>query len=153
MKLRLIIEANLATPAGQSAGGRTGATTADLAKAAGKKAAQTAAEFIPGAATVASIGETAAQIFSLLKNRQKATNFIAQAMSFPDNQREQLNLFDVDDAMWDPKTGVLSNQAKLEIIGIVERDLAKYLGQNQTPPANFANNIAIQYLKSKARIA
>lgn len=153
MKLRNISEANIATAAGQSAGGRQGATATDVAKYAGKKALQTAAEFVPGAATVASFGETAVQIFNMIRNRQNASRFIAQAMSLPDNQRQGANIFDIDDAMWDPKTGILSNAAKLEILRTVETELTKYVNANQPPPANFANNIAIQYLKSKVRLA
>lgn len=151
MKLSAISEANLATTAGQSAAGRTGASVGDFAKAAGQQALGVAADMVPGVAAAKAVGGAAIQIFNLIRNRQKATNFINQAMSLPDNSRTQSNIFDVDDGLWDPNTGVLSQPAKLAILQLVETELTKYISSNQIPPANFANNIALQYLKTKVK--
>lgn len=74
-------------------------------------------------------------------------------MSVPDNQREGSNVFDIDDALWDERTGVLNDTSKKEIIKLVETELAQLVNGNQKIPANFANNLAVNYLKGKAHNA
>lgn len=43
-------------------------------------------------------------------------------------------------------------KAKLAILELVEVELAKYINNNQIPPANFANNIALYFLRSKINL-
>ncbi len=102
----------------------------------------------------------AGQIFNLIKNRQDAGRLIQQAMSLPDSTRGNVpnaEIFDIDDSLWDQKTGVLSQPAKNEILQIVQARIQQIsTNPKSITPENmkgFANKIAIEYLQNKSRIA
>jgi hypothetical protein len=144
MKLRIIREANIATQQGQ------GTSAGQIAKSIIGTAARGAATAV-GADLAIQIGQEALNIFNLVKSRKKATDFISKAMGVGDGQRAPINIFDVDDGLWDARSGVLNDNAKAQIIKLVEQELNKYIAQSQTPPENFANNLAIYWLRSKVQ--
>lgn len=98
----------------------------------------------------------AGQIFNLIKNRQDARNLIQQAMSLPDASRGSVahaEIFDIDDSLWDAKTGLLSAAAKAEILKIVQSRIQQIASNPQSVNPDslkgFANNIAIEFLRNK----
>ena len=81
-------------------------------------------------------------------------------MSLPDSTRGNVpnaEIFDIDDSLWDQKTGVLSQLAKNEILQIVQARIQQISANPKSiTPENmkgFANRIAIEYLQNKSRIA
>jgi hypothetical protein len=139
MKLTTIYEADITRADYSSLGKEVGSAAADVAKS-----------FIPGAELAERAGKLTMEIVNLVKNKKRATRLIKQAMTVPDNQREDLNIFDIDDDLWGPD-GILSQHAQREIFNLVERALTDYVERKQTLPPNFANEIAITYIRSKTK--
>lgn len=134
-------------------------TVGQVAKSVG----QAAIGAVSGALGIDSIIQAAGlagQIFNLIKNRQDAGNLIQQAMSLPDASRGNVanaEIFDIDDSLWDAKTGLLSPAAKAEILKIVQSRIQQIAANPQSfNPASlkgFANNIAIEFLRNKSKAA
>ena len=110
-----------------------------------------------GIDSIIQAGQIAGQIFNLIKNRQDAGELIQQAMSLPDSTRggvANAEIFDINDSLWDEKTGILSQLAKNEILQLVQTRLQKIAANPQSvTPENmkgFANNIAIEYIQNKS---
>jgi len=131
-------------------------TAGQVARAVG----QTAVGAVSGLMGIDSIIQAAGlagQIFSLIKSRQDAGNLIKQAMSIPDSSRGSVpnsEIFDIDDSLWDDKTGILSPVAKNEIMGLVQGRIQQISSnpKSVTPDSlkGFANKIAIEYLQKKS---
>lgn len=131
-------------------------TAGQVARAVG----QTAVGAVSGLMGIDSIIQAAGlagQIFSLIKSRQDAGNLIKQAMAIPDSARGNVpnsEIFDIDDSLWDDKTGILSPVAKNEIMGLVQSRIQQIASdpKSVTPDSlkGFANKIAIEYLQKKS---
>lgn len=121
-----------------------------VGRAVGKAALGTAASFVPGAEVIERAGALTIQIVKLLKSKKDAKNLILKAMSLPDSDREDLNIFDIDDDLWG-RNGILSEKAKAEIYDLVKKTLDNYVAKGTTLPPNFANSIAVKYVQSKLK--
>ena len=140
MKLSSIIEANIARPG----------TAAGIGKAIGGEIASAATDEIPGMPTAKAAGRLTLAIIKMLKHKKRATKWILQAMSLPDSDRDELNIFDIDDDLWGPD-GLLSEQSKTQILDLVEKELNVYVAKRATLPPNFANTLAIKFVQSKLK--
>ena len=128
-----------------------------------RTAAQTTAGAVGGLLGVDAIIQAAGlagQIFNLIKNRQDAGRLIQQAMSLPDTTRGNVpnaEIFDIDDSLWDQKTGMLSQISKNEILKLVQNRMQQILANPQSiTPENmkgFANKIALAYIQNKSAMA
>jgi len=96
-------------------------------------------------------GEMTMTIISLLKTKKDASKLIMKAMSLPDSDREELNIFDIDDNLWGPD-GILNEKSQTDIFKLVKARLDILVKKGNNLPKNFANNIAIKYVKSKIGI-
>lgn len=81
-------------------------------------------------------------------------------MSLPDTTRGSVpnaEIFDIDDSLWDQKTGMLSQISKNEILKLVQNRMQQILANPQSiTPENmkgFANKIALAYIQNKSAIA
>ena len=72
-------------------------------------------------------------------------------MALPDNSRDGLNAFDIDDALWG-NDGMLHQKAQDEVFRLVQTKLQEHVDNNEQLPQNFSNNIALAYIKAKAKL-
>ena len=154
MKLSLISETNLvrtntARKIGKAVGIEGGKAVAGhaLGAAAGVIGGVTAGPI--GLAVGAAATKLTWQIINFVKNKKRADHLIMQAMSLPDSDRDELNIFDIDDNLWDD--GILNKEAINEIHKIVKTELVKYVAKGATLPPDFANAIAIKFVQSKIK--
>lgn len=140
MKLTLIYEVNIT---------KTN-TAGKIGKAIGGEVLGAVAGAIPGVETAKTVGKLTLKIIDLIKNKKRADKLIMQAMSLPDSDRDELNIFDIDDNLWGPD-GLLSEQSQTQVFNLVQKELAIYIAKQATLPPNFANAIAIKFIQSKIK--
>ena len=140
MKLALISEVDIT---------KTG-TAGKIGTEIGKSALGAAVDLVPGAGLAEKAGKLTMKIIELVKTKRDAQKLMMQAMSLPDNDREELNIFDIDDNLWGPE-GILNDHSKAKILKLVKTKLGELIRTKGTLPPDFANKIAITFIKSKLK--
>ena len=140
MKLSSINEADI-----------TKTSTPGLGKAVVGAATDVASSIIPGADIANKVAQISMAIIKLIKSKNDASKLIKQAMALPDNSRDDLNAFDIDDTLWG-NDGILHQKAQDEVFRLVQTKLQEHVDNNEQLPQNFSNNIALAYIKAKAKL-
>ncbi len=150
--VRLLEEQPATTPANTGPG--MGQTVPSTPRGAGQQ--QTGV--YPGLDSLLNSGGLVGNIFTALKNKQNATKMIQQALSLKDAERRRVpnaEIFDIDDGLWDPATGILNQKAKDEITTKVYNEIQRLMTApqaiNPTALRGFANRMAMDYIKSRVK--
>ena len=122
-----------------------------LGKSIAGAATDVASSIIPGADIANKVTQISMAIIRLIKTKRDASKLIKQAMALPDNSRDGLNAFDIDDALWG-NDGMLHQKAQDEVFRLVQTKLQEHVDNNEQLPQNFSNNIALAYIKAKAKL-